>query len=105
MKDICSQCNFPFDESPLFYTIRMRRDDPNKICKECNRINHAEESASKRQRLLEETPYETIVKKAKLFKKEYGAVSAPMLMRKFKIDFDQANQIAEKVNGMEEDED
>lgn len=47
MTDTCSQCKFEFEETSVQYCNRMRLNTL-KICKDCNRINKAEERAENR---------------------------------------------------------
>lgn len=88
----CSQCGFPFNESPILYNIRLRTNGP-VICQECLRINRAEERAIKRKKEADKTPLEKLVGKARCFKMVYGKISPSLLMSKFKLTKEDASRL------------
>jgi len=84
MKDICSQCHFCFRETSIQFNRRMRTSSP-LLCQECYRINHADARAIKRQI----APKSSQDKLEDLIK-GYSPVSPSLLMRKFKITYEDA---------------
>ncbi len=90
MNDKCSQCKFLFQESSIQANRREKHGLPI-LCQECFRINTAQGKAQKRSMLQN-----LITKKEDMLEnltRIHGHLSPPLLMRKLKISYEEANQL------------
>jgi hypothetical protein len=91
MKDVCSQCLLKFDETPIQFHQRMKKSTP-KLCRDCNRINHAELRALQRDN-DKENPEFRLLKK---YMHQEGKISTALVQRKFQLDQQSANDLIDR---------
>lgn len=90
--DKCSNCNFIFKETSVQFYRRLKNNSP-KICRECSRIATAEQKALKREKQNRENEYFSEIKNHYA---DFGKISRSVLMRKFKLNYQEADKIAQK---------
>jgi hypothetical protein len=96
MKQICSQCCLPFEETSIQYSRRTRNNGP-KICQQCYRISHAEKRYIERLRIKEIPVEKTLFDKALKLKKRHKRISIPYLIKEFKISNHEACVLADRL--------
>lgn len=97
MKNRCKTCGWEFEETSVQIHRRITKGYL-PICQSCSRIAKAEKSAEKRTIRKNRTVEEMYVSKLYPYKMKYGKVSVTFVQRKFKIDFEIAEKISEKIN-------
>jgi len=85
MNRTCSQCKYPFIESTIAYYRRMRNESPI-ICKDCYRIERAEDNAKKRECMKIAHPMDKYVRNSNI------RISNCYLQRKYKITYEEAQE-------------
>ena len=95
MDDLCHQCRMKFNETSLQFYRRMKKNGP-KICRDCYRINNAEERERLRKSSSCQTHQDPLQSRINSLKKEHGSLSIPLLMNKLRISYEHAFQILNK---------
>lgn len=92
----CSKCHFDFQEKTTQYYKRIRQNLA-PLCRDCQRIDNAEEAARKREILKNETQEEKNLRKAKFYKQKFKTLSPMLLMMKFKICREEAEKMIQII--------
>lgn len=92
MTSTCNQCKFLFKETSVQIFKRIK-EKTKPICRDCSRLNKAEEAAKKR---IEQKNIPTNNSRDNLilqYKKKHGLISVPFIMRKFKMSHEAATEL------------
>jgi hypothetical protein len=94
--DKCSQCGFLFKETSVQFYRRLKNNWP-KVCRDCYRISTAEQKAAVRESKAVESKLDNDIKKfIEDWVSEYGSINPTTLMRKFKLNYNEALRLSER---------
>ena len=106
MKNRCKTGGWEFEETSTQIWRRITKAMA-PVCASCQRIARAEKAAEKRtirkNRTVDKTEYSTckdnLLVQLKLAKEKFGHVSTTFIQRKHHVTFEEAEKLAEKING------
>ena len=93
MIDLCPQCRFPFIETTNDYYKRLKDEGHTSLCRDCKRLNNAESNQKIREIKKDDEPKKWI----RALIKKHGQIPYFVIMRKLKVTYDEAVEIAESA--------